>query len=105
MSSFLVTHFKLGKAVSKMLVKLTPGKTLNLASGGANPLIFSSFDRKVFYREDGLPLGSNSEIAVTLGKVFGFDVKVPMFIGVDSYDPKTGNWSGGIGGVSSSFFS
>ena len=76
------------------------GKTLQVGSLGPNPFIFTDLDRNVHYNEQGLPLGSNTGIASTLGQVFGFNVKMILFKTHDYYDEKTARWVGITGEVS-----
>jgi hypothetical protein len=76
------------------------GKTLRVDSIGTNPYIYTDFDRNVFYDEEGLPLGSNSEIMSNIGKVYGFDVEINLNSNFSSYfDNKTGKWVGQVAKV------
>ena len=60
----------------------------------------TDFDRKVFYNDKGLPLGSNSDIMSDIGKVLGFDILVNLSTPFASYfDNKTGKWTGPVGSV------
>ena len=38
------------------------GKNFKVASYGTNPYIYTDFEKKVFYKENGNPLGGNTEI-------------------------------------------
>ena len=76
------------------------GKTLQVASLGPNPFIFTDFERNVHYNDQGLPLGSNTGIALTLGQVFGFKVNILLFKTYDYYDEKNARWVGIAGEVS-----
>jgi hypothetical protein len=76
------------------------GKTLKVASMGTNPYIYTDFQRNVVYNDKGHPVGSNTEIAATLGKVFGFDFKIILSGAQNYYDNKTGTWIGLTGEVS-----
>jgi hypothetical protein len=80
------------------------GKTLQVASLGPNPYIFTDFERNVQYNELGLPLGSNTGIALTLGQVFGLKVKILLLKTHDYYDEKNARWVGITGEVSIIFF-
>jgi len=71
------------------------GKTLRVDSVGTNPYVYTDFDRNVFYNDEGLPLGSNSDIISTIGKVFGFDVKINLTANpASAFNNKTGKWVG-----------
>ncbi len=54
------------------------GKTLKVGSIGTNPYVFTDFDRNVIFNEKGLPVGSNTAITETLGKIFGFEVDIQL---------------------------
>ena len=76
------------------------GETLRATSIGTNPYVFTDYDRKVFYNDDGLPLGSNSDIISNIGKVLGFNVTVNLSSTSLSYfDNSTQKWVGLTGDV------
>ena len=76
------------------------GKTLTVSSSGTIPFLFTDFDRNIVYNEQGKPLGSNTDIPVTIGKMYGFDVNVYIYNGPHFFDNKTGQWVGQTGDVS-----
>lgn len=80
------------------------GKKLKLTSQGANPYIFTDFNRNIIYDDKGLPLGSNSGIASMLSKLFGFEFEIFISGGTNYYDNKTKTWIGLTGDVSSKRF-
>ena len=68
---------------------------MRVNSAGTNPYVYTDFDRKVFYNEKGLPLGSNSDIMSEIGKVYGFEIEVNLVQFLASrFDNKTGKWVG-----------
>ncbi len=73
---------------------------MRVNSAGTNPYVYTDFDRKVFYNEKGLPLGSNSDIMSEIGKVYGFEIEVNLVQFLASrFDNKTGKWTGPVGSV------
>ncbi len=76
------------------------GKTLRVDSVGTNPYVYTDFDRKVFYNDKGLPMGSNSDIMSDIGKVLGFEVSINLTNSPASvFDNKTGKWVGQVAKV------
>ena len=76
------------------------GETLKVGSIGTNQYVFTDFDRNVIFNEKGQPVGSNTAITETLGKMFGFGVDIELVRPGDFYDNKTGQWLGSVGDVS-----
>lgn len=85
-------------------VKLCPhalkGKILKVGSFGTNPYVYTDFQRNVIFNEKGQPVGSNTEIAETLSKLFGFDIEIVLVKPGDFYDKKNQTWIGPAGDVS-----
>ncbi len=75
------------------------GKTLQVASQGTNPFIYTDYARNVVYNEKGQPLGANTGIISSLGKVFEFQFTTRVLRTWDYYDNITGQWVGMTGGV------
>ena len=76
------------------------GQTFRVGSLGPNPFIYFDHNDNPVYGEDGFPLGANSGIAKSLGKMFGFDLKIVLFQSYDYFNPATGKWVGMSGEVS-----
>ena len=75
------------------------GKTLQIGSFGGSPYMFIDFYNNVVYDEQGLPAGSNTGIAKTLSKVFGFKFNILIYNKQEYFNPATGKWSGILGDV------
>jgi hypothetical protein len=85
-------------------VKLCPhalkGKTLKVGSIGTNPNIYTDFERNIVFNEKGEPLGSNTMITKTIGKLFGFEIEIVLVKPGEFYDKINKTWIGSSGEVS-----
>ena len=76
------------------------GKTVKVTSTGTNPYLYNDEKKRPILGPNGIPLGSNSGVALTLAKIYKFKLNLTVAEKPPFFNKTTGKWTENVQDVS-----